>query len=218
MSNNAMLELITPDNCVLGVIDYQPQMIFGVQSQDRQLLVNNAVGLARAAKEFGVPTILSAVESKGFSGALTPQLLDVFPEHPVIERTTMNAWEDEAFVSAVDRSSRKKLILTGLWTEVCLTLPVLDALKSGYETYFVTDTSGGTSKEAHDMGVARMIQAGAVPLTWLQLALEWQRDWSRKRHYDALLGIMREHAGAYGQGIEYAYTMVHGQPATRRRG
>jgi nicotinamidase-related amidase len=218
MTNPAKLDLITPDNCVLALIDYQPQMLFGVQSQDRQNLVNNLVGLARSAREFGVPTILTAVESKGFSGTTTPQLLDVFPESPVIERSTMNAWEAPAFVAAVERTGRKKLILSGLWTEVCLVLPVVDSLRSDYDTYFVTDTSGGTSKEAHDMAVSRMIQAGAAPLTWIQLVLEWQRDWGRKKHYDAVLNIMRDHAGAYGQGIEYAYTMVHGAPPARRRG
>lgn len=215
--NDPKRELLTPDNCVIAFIDYQPQMIFGVQSQDRLQLVNGLIGLARTAKEFAVPAIVTAVESKGFSGNTTPQLLDVFAEQAVIERSSMNAWEDAAFVEAVKRTGKKKLILAGLWTEVCIALPALAALEDGLQTYFVADICGGTSVEAHQRAVERMVQAGAVPLTWIQLALEWQRDWSRKAHYDALMKIMRDHGGAYGQGIEYAYTMVHKAPAARGR-
>lgn len=209
------LDLITPDNATLAFIDYQPQMFFGVQSHDRQMVTSNVLGLAKAAKIFGVPTILTTVETQSFSGNMMPQLLDVFPEQPLVERTSMNSWDDKEFVQSVKKSGRKKLILSALWTEVCLTFPALEAMRDGYEVYFVTDTSGGTSKEAHDMAVQRMTQAGAVPLTWMQLALEWQRDWARKEHYDEVLAIMKEHGGAYGQGIEYAYTMVHGAPASR---
>ncbi|ACY15602.1 hydrolase [Haliangium ochraceum] len=209
------LDLITPDNATLAFIDYQPQMFFGVQSHDRQMVTSNVLGLAKAAKTFGVPTILTTVETQSFSGNMMPQLLDVFPEQPLVERTSMNSWDDKEFVQSVKKSGRKKLILSALWTEVCLTFPALEAMRDGYEVYFVTDTSGGTSKEAHDMAVQRMTQAGAVPLTWMQLALEWQRDWARKEHYDEVLAIMKEHGGAYGQGIEYAYTMVHGAPASR---
>jgi nicotinamidase-related amidase len=215
MSQNPKHDLITPQNSVLAFIDYQPQMFFGVASDDRQTVLNNMLGLAKAAKAFEVPTILSTVETKGFSGNMTPQLLDVFPEHPLIERSSMNAWEDEAFRAAVETTGRKKLILTALWTEVCLTFPAIEATRDGYDVYFVTDASGGTSPAAHEQAIARMIQAGATPLTWIQLALEWQRDWARKEHYDEVLAVMREHGGAYGQGIEYAYTMVHGAPASR---
>jgi nicotinamidase-related amidase len=209
------LDLLTPEQSVLALIDYQPQMFFGVSSHDRQMVINNVLGLAKGAKAFGVPTILTAVESKGFSGYMTPELLDVFPDHELVERTSMNAWEDEGFVNAVAATGRKRLILSALWTEVCLVFPVLDALEAGYEVYFVTDSSGGTSREAHDIAVQRMMQAGAVPLTWIQLVLEWQRDWARKEHYDEVLSIMKEHGGAYGQGIEYASTMIHGAPASR---
>jgi len=213
---NPKHELITPDNSVLAFIDYQPQMFFGVQSSDRQAVLNNMLGLAKAARAFKVPTILSTVETKGFSGNMTPQLLDVFPEHPLIERSTMNSWEDAAFRKAVEATGRKKLILTALWTEVCLAFPAIEAVRDGYDVYFVTDSSGGTSVAAHELAIQRMIQAGATPLTWIQLALEWQRDWARKEHYDEVLAIMKEHGGAYGQGIEYAYTMVHGAPASRK--
>lgn len=215
MTTNPKHELITPDNSVIAFIDYQPQMFFGVQSSDRQAVLGNVLGLAKAAKAFGVPTILSTVETKGFSGNMTPQLLDVFPELPLIERSSMNSWEDAAFRRAVEATGRKKLILTALWTEVCLAFPAIEAVRDGYDVYFVTDASGGTSVAAHEHAIQRMIQAGATPLTWIQLALEWQRDWARKEHYDEVLAIMREHGGAYGQGIEYAYTMVHGAPARR---
>lgn len=215
MSHNPKHELLTPDNSVLAFIDYQPQMFFGVASDDRQAVHNNMLGLAKAARAFEVPTILSTVETKSFSGTMTPQLLDVFPEHPLIERSTMNSWEDQGFRSAIEATGRKKLVLTALWTEVCLAFPTIEATRDGYDVYFVTDSSGGTSRAAHDHAIQRMIQAGATPLTWIQLALEWQRDWARKEHYDEVLAIMKEHAGAYGQGIEYAYTMVHGAPPSR---
>ncbi len=214
--SNPKHDLLTPQNSVLTLIDYQPQMFFGVQSHDRQQILNNMLGLARGAKEFKVPTILSTVETKGFSGNMTPQLLDVYPEHPLIERTSMNSWEDEGFRKAVEETGRKKLIIAALWTEVCLAFPTLEAMRDGYEVYIVTDASAGTSTEAHERAVERCVQAGAVPVTWIQTVLEWQRDWSRKETYDGTLAIMRDHGGAYGQGIEYAGTMVHGAPANRK--
>jgi nicotinamidase-related amidase len=208
-------ELLTPENSLLALIDYQPQMVFGVASHDRQLVINNVTGLAKAAKAFEIPTILTAVESQGFSGLKTPQLLDIFPDQEPIERSSMNSWEDDAFRAAVDSTGRTKLILSALWTEVCLTFPAIEAVRDGYDVYAVTDASGGTSVEAHEMAIQRMIQAGVTPVTWIQVVLEWQRDWARKEHYDEVLAIMRDHAGAYGQGIEYAYTMVHGAAPSR---
>ncbi|SQI86867.1 Isochorismatase family protein [Klebsiella oxytoca] len=124
----------------------------------------------------------------------------------------MNSWEDAAFVEAVKATGRKKLIISALWTEVCLTFPALMALDAGYEVYVVTDTSGGTSVDAHERSIDRMVQAGAVPVTWQQVLLEYQRDWSRKETYDAVMDLVREHSGAYGMGVDYAYTMVHGAP------
>ncbi|TNE46166.1 MAG: hydrolase [Deltaproteobacteria bacterium] len=210
------LDLLTPENSALIFIDHQPQMTFGVQSIDRQSLFNNVLGLAKSSRVYNIPTVLTAVESKSFSGHIWPELLDVFPKHDVIERTSMNSWEDENFRKAIEATGRKKLVFCALWTEVCLAFPVVEAVRDGYEVYFVTDASGGTSKEAHDMAVQRMIQAGAIPMTWVQTALEWQRDWSRKETYDGIINVMREHAGAYGQGIEYAYTMVHNAPPNRK--
>ena len=211
MSNR---ELLTPQNTAVIFIDHQPQMAFGVTSIDRQLLRSNVVALARTAKLFQVPAIVTAVESTGFSGYVWPELLAAIPGEPV-ERTSMNAWDDKKFVQAVEKTGRKKLVIAALWTEVCLVMPTLDALSAGYEVYIVTDGSGGTSREAHDMAVLRLIQAGAVPVTWQQVLLEYQRDWARKETYDGVLKIVREHSGAYGMGVEYAYTMVHKQQPTK---
>lgn len=205
-------ELINPENSVLIFIDHQPQMAFGVANIDRQQLKNNTVALAKAGKIFKVPTIYTAVETESFSGYIWPELLGVHPEIKPIERTSMNSWEDAAFVKTVKATGRKKLIISALWTEVCLTFPTLMALDEGFEVYVVTDTSGGTSVDAHERSIARMVQAGAVPVTWQQVLLEFQRDWARKETYDAVMDLVREHSGAYGMGVDYAYTMVHKAP------
>jgi nicotinamidase-related amidase len=208
-------DLLTPDNSTIIFIDHQPQMAFGVASIDRQLLKNNVIALAKSAKVFKVPAVLTTVETKSFSGNMWPELLAVFPEQEPIERSSMNSWEDKKFVAAVEKTGRKKLIMSALWTEVCLAFPALEAIQAGYEVYAVADASGGTSTEAHDYAMHRMTQAGVVPVTWQQVLLEYQRDWSRKETYDDVLAIVKEHSGAYGMGVEYAYTMVHGQPATK---
>jgi nicotinamidase-related amidase len=206
-----MHELLTPDNCTVIFIDHQPQMTFGVTSIDRQSLTNNVVGLAKAAKAFQVPVILTSVETKSFSGYIWPQLREVFPGQEPIERTSMNSWEDATFVAEVKRIGRKKLVMAGLWTEVCIVFPALQALAAGYEVYVVEDACGGTSATAHTAAMQRLIQAGVVPVTWLQVLLEFQRDWARRYTYDAVIAIVKQHAGAYGSGVEYAYSMVHGQ-------
>lgn len=206
-------QLLDPKNSALIFIDHQPQMAFGVANIDRQQLKNNVVALAKAGSIFNVPTILTSVESESFSGYIWPELLAVHPELTPIERTSMNSWEDAAFVKAVEASGRKKLVISALWTEVCLTFPALMALEAGYEVYVVTDTSGGTSVDAHERAIDRMVQAGAVPVTWQQVLLEYQRDWARKETYDAVMDLVREHSGAYGMGVDYAYTLVHHAPA-----
>lgn len=206
-------QLLDPKNSALIFIDHQPQMAFGVANIDRQQLKNNVVGLAKAGKIFNVPTIFTSVESESFSGYIWPELLAVHPEIVPIERTSMNSWEDAAFVKAVEATGRKKLVISALWTEVCLTFPALMALEAGYEVYVVTDTSGGTSVDAHERSIDRMVQAGAIPVTWQQVLLEYQRDWARKETYDAVMDLVREHSGAYGMGVDYAYTMVHHAPA-----
>lgn len=205
-------KLLTPDNCVIAFIDHQPQMSFGVVSHDRQTIKNNTVGLAKAAKIFGVPTVLTTVETESFSGYTWPELVDALGGQQTVERSSMNSWEDAAFVKAVEATGKKKLVLSGLWTEVCIAFPAICALAEGYEVYFVSDACGATSKEAHDMAVQMMIQAGAQPRTWQQVLLEFQRDWARKETYDDVMELVKEHSGAYGMGVDYAYTMVHKQP------
>ncbi|HDU8583879.1 TPA: hydrolase [Morganella morganii] len=206
------LELLNPQNSAVIFIDHQPQMAFGVANIDRQQLKNNTVGLAKAAKIFNVPTIYTSVETESFSGYIWPELLAVHPESKPIERTSMNSWEDPKFVEAVKATGRKKLVMAALWTEVCLNFPTLMAIEAGYEVYIVTDASGGTSVDAHERSIDRMVQAGAIPVTWQQVLLEYQRDWSRKETYDAVMGLVQEHSGAYGMGVDYAYTMVHKAP------
>lgn len=206
-------QLLDKDNSALIFIDHQPQMSFGVANIDRQQLKNNVVGLAKAGKIFNVPTLFTSVETESFSGYIWPELLAVHPEITPIERTSMNSWEDAAFVKAVEATGRKKLVISALWTEVCLTFPALMALEAGYEVYVVTDTSGGISVDAHERSIDRMVQAGAIPVTWQQVLLEYQRDWARKETYDAVMELVREHSGAYGMGVDYAYTMVHHAPA-----
>jgi nicotinamidase-related amidase len=210
---NPKLEVLTPQNSQVIFIDHQPQMAFGVQSIDRQTLKNNVVALAKAAKVFKVPTTITTVETQSFSGYTYPELLDVFPDNPVLERTSMNSWDDKKVRDALKANGRNKVLVSGLWVEVCNNTFALSAmLEGGYEIYMVADASGGTSKEAHDYSMQRMIQVGVVPVTWQQVLLEWQRDWARKETYDAVMAIVREHSGAYGMGVDYAYTMVHKAP------
>jgi nicotinamidase-related amidase len=210
--SNPKLELLDPKNSVIIFIDHQPAMTFGVTSIDRQLLVNNVVGLAKAAKVFDVPVIITSVETNAFSGNVWPELTSLFPDQQVVERSSMNSWEDAGFVDAVKKTGRKKLVICALWTEVCLTFPALCAMKEGYEVYAVEDCSGGCSLVAHDSAIARVAQAGAVRVTWVQVMLEYQRDWSRRATYDGTMKTVIEHCGAYGQAVEYCYTMVHKAP------
>lgn len=207
---NPKLEILTPQNSQLIFIDHQPQMAFGVQSIDRQVLKNNTVALAKAAKVFNIPTTITTVETESFSGYTYPELLDVFPGQKVLERTSMNSWDDQKVRDALAANGRKKVVVSGLWTEVCNSTFALCAMLEGdYEIYMVADASGGTSKDAHDYAMQRMAQAGVVPVTWQQVLLEWQRDWARRDTYNPVIDIVREHSGAYGMGVDYAYTMVH---------
>jgi len=216
---NDLLELLTPQNCQFIIIDQQPQMAFGVQSIDRQMLKNNVVGLAKAAKIFNVPTILTTVETDGFSGHAYPELLAVFPENPILERTSMNSWDDQNVRDALKANGRNKVVVSGLWTEVCNMMFSLDAMRDGgYQIYMVADASGGTSVDAHKYAMDRMVQAGVVPMTWQQVLLEWQRAWARKDTYDAVMELVKEHSGAYGMGVDYAYTLVHKAPERVKHG
>ena len=213
------LEVLTPANCQIIFIDHQPQMAFGVQSIDRQVLKNNTVALAKAAKVFNIPTIFTTVETESFSGNTYPELLDVFPEKDILERTSMNSWDDQKVRDALAANGKRKVVVSGLWTEVCNNTFALCAMLEGdYEIYMVADASGGTSKEAHDYAMQRMIQAGVIPVTWQQVMLEWQRDWAHRETYDAVMNIVKEHSGAYGMGVDYAYTMVHKAPSRAKAG
>ena len=214
---SSKLEVLTPANCQIIFIDHQPQMAFGVQSIDRQVLKNNTVALAKAAKVFNIPTIITTVETESFSGNTYPELLDVFPGQDILERTSMNSWDDQKVRDALKANGKKKVVVAGLWTEVCNNSFALCAMLEGhYEIYMVADASGGTSKEAHDFAMQRMIQAGVIPVTWQQVMLEWQRDWAHKETYTAVMDIVREHSGAYGMGVDYAYTMVHKAPSRQK--
>jgi nicotinamidase-related amidase len=210
------LKLYTPQDTAVVFIDHQPQMTFGVANIDRSLLINNVTMLAKVAKEYKVPAVLTAVETEGFSGYIWPQLLDVFPGQPVVERSSMNAWDDAGFRKAIEATGRKNIILTGLWTEVCVTWPAISMLAAGYTIYVVEDCCGATSSAAQHAALSRMVQAGAIRLTTVAALLEWQRDWANHEHYDALMGILKQHAGAYGSGVEYAYTMVHKAPQSAK--
>ncbi len=207
------LEQLTPQNSQVIFIDHQPQMAFGVQSIDRQVLKNNTVALAKAAKVFDIPVTITTVETDSFSGHTYPELLAVHPNNPLLERTSMNSWDDQKVRESLATAGRKKVVVSGLWTEVCnITFAFGAMLEGGYEIYMVADASGGTSADAHKYAMDRMVQAGVVPVTWQQVLLEWQRDWTRRGTYDAVMDIVREHSGAYGMGVDYAYTMVHKAP------
>ena len=173
--------LLTPQNSALIVIDYQPVQVTSVASMDRQALVTNIVSVAKAAMLYRLPVVLSTVNvATGKNQPTIHQLKEVLAESRELDRTTINAWEDKEFVAAVKATGRKKLIMTALWTEACLTFPALDAMGEGYEVYPVVDAVGGTSLKAHDAALVRMQQAGAKPISWVQLLCELQRDWNRK--------------------------------------
>ncbi|MFJ5337106.1 hydrolase [Pectobacterium sp. CHL-2024] len=211
MATGPSPKLLTPQNSAIVLIDHQPQMYFGVESHDPQKVMNGVAALAETAKAFKVPTVLTSITATGFAGPLDPGITQVFPNAPIIDRTAMNAWEDAALVKAVKATSRKKLVMAGLWTEVCLTLPVLSAIDEGYDVYIVVDASGGSSKESHDAAVQRMVQAGAHPVTWMQVLYEYQRDWSRQETYQSVIDIAQKHGGAHGLGIFYAKSMFNAQ-------
>lgn len=173
--------LLTPKNCAVVIIDYQPIQVTSVASMDRRTLVANIVALAKTAKLYGVPVVLTTVNVKtGRNQPIIHHLHDIFPDIEPIDRTSINAWEDQDFVDAVRATGRKKLVMAALWTEVCLAFPALDALRDGFEVYPVIDAVGGTSVDAHRAGLDRIIQAGGVPVGWVQLACELQRDWQRE--------------------------------------
>jgi len=207
MSDNnktGLKALLRPEDSILVLIDHQPYQFANLNSHEPTMIVNNVVGLAKTAKIFEVPTILTTVlEERG--GYLIKGLQDVFPEQKPIDRTFINTWEDSKVTDIVKKSGRKQLILAALWTEICLAMPAIQALGEGYDVFIVTDASGGVSKEAHEMAVRRMVQAGAVPITWMAVLGEWQRDWAREKTANALSSVIYEHGGA--SAVAFAWEM-----------
>jgi nicotinamidase-related amidase len=194
--------LLTPQNSVLLLIDHQPFQFANLHSHEPTMIVNNVVGLAKTAKAFQVPTILTTVlEERG--GLLIKDLQAVFPDQKPINRTFINTWQDQRVVEAVKRTGRKKLLIAALWTEMCLAMPAIQAQGEGYDVYAVTDASGGVSVEAHDMAVRRMVQAGVTPVTWINVFGEWQRDWARTETLGAAAEVLVQHGGA--SGIAFAW-------------
>ncbi len=206
--------LLTPDNCALMLIDHQPFQFAGLRSHDTQTIINNVVGLAKSAKAFNVPTLLTTVlERQG--GRLLKQLQDVFPDQKPIDRTFINTWEDERVVDWVKRTGRKKIVMAALWTEICLAFPVIHALGDGYEVYFVTDASGGVSVEAHEVAIQRMVQAGGIPLTWTVFAAELQRDWARSATLPTYAQMLVEHMGNVGTSFLWEQQLLNTPPETK---
>lgn len=196
--------LLTPEESVIALIDHQPFQFANLHSHEPTMIVNNVTALAKAAKVFDVPTILTTVvEERG--GNLIKGIQDVFPEQKPINRTFINTWQDERVVDAVKATGRKKLIIAGLWTEICVAMPAIQAAGEGFEVFVVTDASAGVSKEAHDMAVQRMIQAGVVPITWMAVLGEWQRDWAREKTVPGAAEIQAQHGGA--SGVAFAWEM-----------
>ncbi len=201
-------QLLNPDDHILYLIDHEGQMAFAVQNIDIQTLRNNTGLVAGASKLFNVNTVITTVAEKSFSGPIFPEIKEYYPdESTYIDRTTMNSWEDKRIVEAAKKSGKKKIVFAGLWTEVCIVLPAISAIEDGYEVYFIADASGGTSKMAHDMAVARLIQAGAIPITSMQYLLEMHRDWARAEKYVEVNELAKKYGGGYGLGIHYIKTM-----------
>ncbi len=206
-ARNGLDALLTPHNSALILIDHQPFQFANVRNIDPTLVLNNTIGLAKGAKAFGVPTILTTVvQDRG--GFLPKELQNVFPDQEPIDRTTINTWEDPRVVKAVEKTGRKKLVIAALWTEVCLAMPVIHALGEGYDVFAVTDASGGVSVEAHERAIQRMVQAGAVPITWMAVLSEWQRDWAREATVPALGEIMLAHGGSTGTSFAWELQLL----------
>jgi nicotinamidase-related amidase len=204
MKNTGITALLAPKDCVLVLIDHQPFQFANLHSHEPTMIMNNVVGLAKTAKVFGVPTILTTVlEVRG--GLLIKALQDVFPDQKPIHRTFINAWEDSRVVDIVKKTGRMKVIMAALWTEICLAMPVIQALGEGYEVYIVTDASGGITLEAHEMAVRRMVQAGADPMTWIAVLGELQRDWARESTVQGVAEIFVQHGG--DTGVAFAWEM-----------
>jgi nicotinamidase-related amidase len=197
------VEMLTPQNSAIALIDYQPAMYQGIQSHDRIVTFNNVQVLAKAAKLFKIPTVISTIAKDTFSGPFMPEVTSLFPQHAVIDRTAMNGWLDANFRKAIHDTKRKKVVLAGLWTEVCVLFPTLEMLKEGFEVYIPADACGDVSLEAHNRSMDRAVQAGAIPITSLQYVFELQQDWARSETYEGVMEILRAHS-PYGIQVRFS--------------
>lgn len=195
--------MITPDNAAMVLIDFQPAMWQGVESHARVDVFQNVQVLAKTAKLFKLPTVISTVAKDSFSGPFMPEVTDLFPGQTIVDRTSINSWLDAGFRKAIEATKRKKLVLAGLWTEACVMFPSLDLLKNGYEVYIPFDACGDVSKEAHERAAQRLVQAGAVPMTSLQVCFELQQDWARGETYEGVMDILRAHT-PYGIQVRFS--------------
>ena len=207
--------LLTPENCLLLLIDHQPFQLANVNSHEPTMVMNNVTALAKTAKAFNIPTILTTVnEQRG--GLIFKTVQDVFPDQATIDRTSINAWEDERVVAAAKKTGRKKLVIAALWSEMCLAMPAIHAMGDGYDVYVVTDASGGVSPEAHDMAIRRVVAAGAQPITWLGMAGELQRDWAKRTEgLGAIVELFRDHAGAAGSVLAWEMQLLRAREVAR---
>jgi nicotinamidase-related amidase len=206
------LEMLSPENCAIALIDFQPAMYQGVQSHDRLVTLNNVQVLAKAAKLFNIPTVLSTVEASAFAGLFMPEITELFPATEVIDRSSMNAWLDAKFRAAVHATGRKKLVIAGLWTEACVAFPTLDLLKEGFDIYVVADACGDLSIEAHNRSLDRLTQAGAIPITSWQYVFELQQDWARTETYEGVMSLLRAHS-PYGIQVRFSKWAIAPQNA-----
>jgi nicotinamidase-related amidase len=206
MSSN--LSLLLPNDCALVLVDLQAGLAFGVGSEDKQVLLNNAVALARTARVFGIPVVASTSASKVYSGPMMPALQAAIPEVVPIERRNMNIWEDDHVRAAIEATGRRRLLMAGLLTEDCVTFGALSALASGFEVFIVGDACGGLTPISHDLALRRMQASGATMSSWIQVLLELQRDWTRKETYDGARAIVESNGGGYGIGLAYARDMI----------
>ncbi len=200
--------LLTPENCLLVLIDHQPFQLANVNSHEPVMVINNVTALAKTAKAYGIPTILTTVNGER-GGRIFSQVQAVFPNQKPIDRTFINAWEDRRVVDAVKKTGRKKLVIAGLWSEMCLAMPAIQAMGEGYDVYVVTDASGGVSPEAHDMAIRRLVAAGAQPITWIGMAGELQRDWARTARLGEVTQILLDHAGGTAAAIAWESQLLH---------
>jgi nicotinamidase-related amidase len=206
---NGSKSLLQPQDCAALLVDFQAGLAFGVESAARQTVVNNAVALARTTQVFKVPVIVSTSATRVYSGPLLPPLQAVLPGIQPIERRNMNAWEDDKAREAVIATGKKRLLVAGLLTEACVSFPVLSALRDGFEVFVVADACGGLTQAGHDLALRRMEAAGAEVTSWIQVLLEFQRDWTRKDTYEGARSVVVDYGGGYGIGLAYAREMIH---------